>query len=96
MAHLKVVALSHLYYDEETTSKEETLEDAWSDDEHEEAEDTTTSHLVEVCVDKHDDLDAIQKEEIDWLDLLYYSIDMTALNLAYLAETQWSNLNQIP
>lgn len=49
--------------------------------------------LVDVCVDKDDQIELVLQEESDWLDFLYYCIEMAAMNLLYIAETQWSDVS---
>ena len=48
--------------------------------------------LTDVCIDDDDSITSLKKEESDWLDFFYYCIDLTAVNLLYIAETSWEDL----
>ena len=48
---------------------------------------------MEVAQDPDDCIESILDEENDWLDFFYYCIDMTALNLLYIAQFEWKEIS---
>ena len=61
-------------------------------DEMSESSDSPKQRFIDICIDPDDSIDAVLHEEREWLDIFYYSVELTALNLTYIAETQRDDL----
>jgi|LakMenEpi03Oct11_1017367.scaffolds.fasta_scaffold35346_1 hypothetical protein len=73
----------------ENNSDSDELSDESSEGDRESIE---SDSLTDVCNDNDDSITSLKKEESDWLDFFYYCIDLTAVNLLYIADTSWEDL----
>ena len=90
MAYKKVRQINALYYSEDIAASDSSSgrdPDDSSDYGQSEGSSSGPEKLkrIEVPVDPDDCIESILEEENDWLDFFYYCIDMTALNLIYIA-----------
>ncbi len=91
MSYSMVRVKASLYRQEiaENNSDSDELSDESSEGDRESIE---SDSLTDVCNDNDDSITSLKKEESDWLDFFYYCIDLTAVNLLYIADTSWEDL----
>lgn len=102
-AYTKVKFISTLYTSEEVSVdeaseylKSELDESERSERSSESSRKSVTTKIVNVCTDKDDLIDEVIQEENEWLDFFFYCVDMIALNLFYISQTQSKDLHTMP
>ena len=80
-----MVKIKGALYREEVAGNDWDSEEDKSEEEDEDNDSKDSDTLTDVCIDDDDSITSIKKEESDWLDFFYYCIDLTAVNILYIA-----------
>lgn len=87
-----MVKVKATFYKEEVAENDSESDERFDESSEESEESRESESLTDFCIDDNDSITSLKKEESDWLDFFYYCIDLTAVNLVYIAETSWEDL----